>query len=109
MIRSLKSPHSVLGVHILRIIAKELFDNVFELFLQIKAQYGEKDERDRPLEEMVGSQMAVSENFRSAAAPVSRLIRTRHFVSTVAACLYLTSSSSLGVSIRSTPSPYQPY
>ncbi|KAK8067913.1 hypothetical protein PG996_007025 [Apiospora saccharicola] len=55
MIRSLKGPHSVPAVHILRIIANELFDNVFELFKQIKAQF---DDGDRPLEEMVGSQMA---------------------------------------------------
>ncbi|KAK8024040.1 hypothetical protein PG993_012106 [Apiospora rasikravindrae] len=55
VIRSLKGHHSGLGVHILHTITNELFDNVYHLYRQIHAQFGDSD---RPLEEMVGSQMA---------------------------------------------------
>ncbi|KAK7946543.1 uncharacterized protein PG986_010864 [Apiospora aurea] len=55
MIRSLKGHRSGLEVHILHTITNELFDNVYRLYQQICAQF---DDADRPLEEMVGSQMA---------------------------------------------------
>ncbi|KAK8005188.1 hypothetical protein PG990_011225 [Apiospora arundinis] len=54
MIRLLKNPHGP-EARILRAIAKELFDNVYQLYAQIHAQF---NDMDRPLEEMVGSQMA---------------------------------------------------
>ncbi|KAK8070885.1 hypothetical protein PG997_011088 [Apiospora hydei] len=103
MIRSLKGHRSGLGVHILHTITNELFDNVYRLYRQICAQF---DDSDRPLEEMVGSQMAVSEASSHRHSNLE-LTRSRRSVFTVAACSYRTSSSTPGVSIRSTSFSYQ--